>query len=282
MRAALGFLFLFFAALPTSNLLFPTGTIFAERLAYLPSAGLCLIAASWIVGGARDFGAVRRSRARLFVTVTLLLAARAVVRNPVWANDEALFTNLIRVSPDSAKAHYDFAYMSAENGNMRRALAHYSRAIEIYPAYWDAWAGRGRTERALGDAAASEKSYAESIRLAPYYENGYFGLGLAREDLGNTKGAQEAYSEGLRRNPRSLPLAYRLALLLSGEKRANAVHAWHRALAIDPGSLPARLGYAVWLRDAGRIGEAREQAREVLRRAPRHAAALKLMREIAP
>ena len=42
--AALGFLFLCIASLPTSNLLFPTGTIFAERLAYLPSAGFCLVA----------------------------------------------------------------------------------------------------------------------------------------------------------------------------------------------------------------------------------------------
>ena len=50
--AALGFLFLCVSSLPTANLLFPTGTIFAERLAYLPSGGFCLMAASWIVGRA--------------------------------------------------------------------------------------------------------------------------------------------------------------------------------------------------------------------------------------
>src|SRR5262249_4362223 len=36
--AAFGFLWLCLASLPTSNLAFPTGTIFAERLAYWPSA----------------------------------------------------------------------------------------------------------------------------------------------------------------------------------------------------------------------------------------------------
>ena len=112
-------------SLPTSNLLFPTGTIFAERLAYLPSAGFCLIAASWIVGRAPDLAALPRWRAGALAAVALLLAARTLVRNPVWSSDEALFTDMVRVSPESAKAHYDFAYMSAElasAGGRARAL----------------------------------------------------------------------------------------------------------------------------------------------------------------
>ena len=176
----------------------------------------------------------------------VLLAARTIVRNPVWASDEALFTNLVRVSPRSAKAHYDFAYMSADTGNPRRALAHYIRATEIYPGYWDAWAGRGRAERALGHLDASEKAYAESIRLVPSYENGYFGAGLAREESGDLAGAEARYHEGLRHNPRSLPLAYRLAVVLTAEKRPEARHAWHRALAIEPASPAVRSGYAQW------------------------------------
>jgi tetratricopeptide (TPR) repeat protein len=213
---ALGFLFFAAAALPTSNLLFPTGTIFAERLAYLPSAGFCLIAAWGICGGAAAFDSVSSARLLALTGIVLLLAGRAIVRNPVWASDEALFTNMVRVSPESAKAHYDFAYMSAETGSRRRALEHYTRATAIYPGYWDAWAGRGRMELALGDAAAAEKAYAESLRIHPGYESGYFGLGLAREDRGDREGAAKAYRDGLKWNPKSRPLARRLELL--GEK----------------------------------------------------------------
>ncbi len=280
MPAALGFLFLCVTALPASNLLFPTGTIFAERLGYLPSAGFCLIVAPWFVGSAPDFAAAGRRRLGVLAVVVLLLAARTIVRNPVWVSDEALFTNMVRVSPGSAKAHYDFAYVSAEVGNPGRALRHYVRAIQIYPGYWDAWAGRGRAERDLGDLAASEKSYAESVRLVPTYENGFYGLGLAREGQGDKKGAEDAYRQGLRHNPQSLPLAYRAALLLSAEKRPSAEHAWRRALAIDPASLPSRLGYAEWLAASGRREEARAQVREALRRAPRYAPALKMAAEL--
>jgi tetratricopeptide (TPR) repeat protein len=272
--AALGLLFLFAASLPTANLLFPTGTIFAERLVYLPSAGFCLIAASWIVGGAREVSEVPRARAALLAAVVLAFAARALARNPVWASDEALFTDLVRVSPASAKAHYDFAYMSLNKARPGPALEHYTRAIEIYPRYWDAWAGKGRAERALGRLGESEKSYAESLRQVPTYENGFFGLGLAREEQGNRAGAEEAYRTGLRHNPQSLPLAYRMALLLSAAGRPAALYAWRRALAIEPGSLPARLGYADWRLAGGQPEQAREQVREVLRRAPRYRPAL--------
>ncbi|HYX20345.1 MAG TPA: tetratricopeptide repeat protein, partial [Thermoanaerobaculia bacterium] len=242
--SALGFLFLGVSFLPTANLLFPTGTVFGERLAYLPSAGFCVIAGAWIAGG-RD--ALPPRRAAALAGIAFAFAARTLVRNPVWAGDEPLFTNLVRVSPDSAKAHYDFAYMSADVGRPRLALQHYARATEIYPGYWDAWAGKGRMERLLGNLDAAERSYARSLEIVSTYENGFFGLGLVREDRGDRSGAVEIYRRGLRHNPQSLPLAYRMALMLSAERRGNALFASRRALAIEPGSLPARLGFADWL-----------------------------------
>ena len=277
--SALGFLFLGVAFLPTANLLFPTGTVFGERLAYLPSAGFCVIAGAWLAGGASG-DALPPLRAAALAGVTLAFAARTVVRNPVWASDESLFTNLVRVSPASAKAHYDFAYMSADNGRPKRALEHYTRATEIYPAYWDAWAGKGRMERLLGDLDASERSYARSLAIVPSYENGFFGLGLVQEERGDRSGAAETYRRGLRQNPQSLPLAYRMALALSAERRGNALYAWRRALAIEPGSLPTRLGFADWLAGEGRREEALEQVRETLRLSPRYAPALARRREL--
>ncbi|HTY41526.1 MAG TPA: tetratricopeptide repeat protein [Thermoanaerobaculia bacterium] len=279
--SALGFLLLAAAFLPTANLLFPTGTIFGERLAYLPSAGFCVVLASWIAGPARTLSDLSGRRTALLAAVAFAYAARAVARNPVWASDEALFTDMVRVSPESAKAHYDFAYMAADNGRNRQALEHYGRAIAIYPKYWDAWAGKGRMERLLGDLDASEKSYAEALRLVPTYENGFYGLGLAKEERGDRGGAEAVYRRGLQPNPQSLPLAYRMAVVLSAENRPNALFAWRRALAIEPGSLPTRLGFADWLLAAGRRDEALAQVRETLRLSPRHRPALERLEKLS-
>jgi protein O-mannosyl-transferase len=278
--SAFGFLFLAVAVLPASNLLFPTGTIFAERLAYLPSAGFCVIAAAAITGGAAEIAALSNGRRLLLAAVALAYAGRCVVRNPVWQSDQALFTNLVAVSPGSAKAHYDFAYMSADLGRMRQTLEHDTRAVEIYPGYWDAWAGKGRAERELGRIADSEASYTQALRILPTYENGFYGLGLAREDRGDRAGAARAYRDGLRHNPQSLPLAYRAARLLAAEGNPAALHAWRRTLAIEPGSLPSRLGYAEWLLASGRRDEALSQLRETIRRGPRYAPARQRLLEV--
>ena len=244
---AAGLLFLVLAALPASNLLFPTGTIFAERLMYLPSAGFCLIAGAAVIGGANRFVEVPLARLSVIAALAVAFGARTVIRNPVWDSDLALFENLVRVSPASAKAHYDYAYASAEAGETRRALEHYAKATEIFPRYWDAWAGQGRMRRALGDLEGAEEDYAESLRRNPTYENGFFGLGLVREERGDLAGAEEAYRKGLAANPRSFPLAYRMAIVLSARGRPEARHAWHRALALAPDSKPAQRGYADWL-----------------------------------
>ena len=53
--------------------------------------------------------------------IVLLLAARSIVRNSVWWTDEGLFLNLVRTSPESAKAHYDIAYVWAGARQYERA-----------------------------------------------------------------------------------------------------------------------------------------------------------------
>jgi predicted Zn-dependent protease len=135
-------------------------------------------------------------------------------------------------------------------------------------------------ERELGDLAASETSYAEALRLAPFVENGSFGVGLAREKRGDLAGAESAYRDGLRTHPQSFPLAYRMAVVLSARRNPGALHAWHRALVLEPASLPARTDYAEWLAREGRLEEARHQLAEVLRRGPRYAPALRLRERI--
>jgi tetratricopeptide (TPR) repeat protein len=274
---ALGFLFFCLALLPASNLLFFTGTIFAERIAYLPSAGLCLAAGALLAGTAPRLSALAPSRRKLLAAVALLLAARTVVRNAVWWSDEALFLNLVRAAPASAKAHYDIAYIWAAEKQYARARGEYARATEIYDAYWDAWAGKGNMEKNLGLYDEAEESYGKAIEANPDYENGYFGLGLVREARGDLAGAEEIYEEGLDRKKDSLPLAYRLALARSERRWPEAVPDWKRALALGPETASVHAGYAKWLAREGKWEDAAGEARQTLRLAPGDQDSLRLL-----
>lgn len=277
---AFGFLFFCVALLPASNLLFSIGSVFAERLAYLPSAGLCLAAGSLAAGAAEGWRALAPRRRAVLAALTLVLSARAVVRNSVWWGDDALFWNLVRTSPDSAKAHYDIAYVLADEKQYRRARDEYEEATEIYEDYWDAWAGKGRMEKELGLYAEAEASYRKALEANSAYENGYFGLGLVYEARGDLARAEEIYRQGLVHKKDSLPLAFRLALARSRLGWPEALADWRRALALGSGLASVHEGFASWLARVGRPGEALHEAREALRRDPRSLPALRLVAEL--
>jgi protein O-mannosyl-transferase len=126
--------------LPSSNLLFPTGTIMAERLAYLPSLGICLLAghlgASFV---ARAPEAVKRRRGLTVAAIASidLLAASAATwrRNPAWKDNLTLATTDVVTQPESAKLQAGAGMFLAGAGRNDEAEAHLRRAIAIYPDY---------------------------------------------------------------------------------------------------------------------------------------------------
>jgi len=278
--AGFGFLFFVLAILPASNLIVSIGTVFAERLAYLPAAGLFLPAAVLAAGSAESWSAIGPRRKAVFLVAVLLLSARTIVRNSVWWGDEPLFLNLVRTSPDSAKAHYDLAYIWAEDRQYLRAREQYAIAADIYEDYWDAWSGKGRMEKELHLYDEAETSYRKAIEANPEHENGYFGVGLVREARGDIAGAEAIYREGLRHKSNSLPLAYRLALARSRLPWPQARDDWKRALELGEHVASVHEGYASWLASGGRIEEARPEAREALRRDPGYLPALCLLADL--
>jgi tetratricopeptide (TPR) repeat protein len=209
------------------------------------------------------------------------MSARTIVRNTAWADDEALFAANARTSPQSAKSHYNLGWVRAEAARFEEALAAYSRAVEIYPKYWDAWSGKGRCEMELGRLEEAAASYAQAIRINPSHENAHYGAGMVEERRGDDAAAARVYRAGLRRRPDSLPLAFRLATVRSRMAGADAGPDWKRALILAPGSIASRIGYGRWLFGRGRVAEAAAQAREAIRRSPRATDAWRLSAEIA-
>jgi len=121
--------------LPSSNLLFPTGTLMAERLAYLPLLGPCL--ALGHLGAA--YAARGRARALAVITASILaialLSALTWRRDPAWKDNLALATTDVATYPQSAKLQAGAGIFLASAGRDEEAETHLRRALEIYPDY---------------------------------------------------------------------------------------------------------------------------------------------------
>jgi len=133
-------LFAFGTFLPTSNLLFPIGTIMAERLLYLPAYGLiaCLVLTVYGIG--------ERTGMRVFALIVLFLALlacsfRTWERNPDWENDLTLADSTVRASPRSFKAHLLLARAlygaDARRSNLDRVIEEGERTVALLDALPD-------------------------------------------------------------------------------------------------------------------------------------------------
>ncbi len=111
---AFGVLFFFGMIMPTANILFPIGSIMAERFLYLPSIGFCLVAAPALLWLGRKAGGLlvaptsRGGTAVALILPGLVLAAlgaRTYARNDDWKDEFSLWTSAVEAAPNSFKVH---------------------------------------------------------------------------------------------------------------------------------------------------------------------------------
>jgi tetratricopeptide (TPR) repeat protein len=90
--------------LPTSNLLFPIGTIRAERFLYLPAVGLlgCVVMAAYALGSRMRSPLVAPT---LILVMTASFALRTWGRNTEWRDEVTLASTDVQTSPHSFKLH---------------------------------------------------------------------------------------------------------------------------------------------------------------------------------
>jgi len=147
------------AFLPTANLLMTIGTTMGERLAYVPSIGIVLLAAQGL----------RRIPGTAVVAAAVVLAfgARTFVRNGDWHDADVFYVKLAETSPGSAKAQYCLGCLRYARGNYREALGCYDRAIKIFPPYPEALNNRGCLLVQLGRIEEAKESFQQCLRFNP-------------------------------------------------------------------------------------------------------------------
>jgi len=118
------------AYLPTSNLLFPSGVVLAERALYVP-----VLLPAALVGYAVDW-ARRRSAPRAvglaIAVVSALLAARTLARMPVWRDNRTFLLTLLDEHPESYWGHWSAAAVLAGMGDTGAARREYARADSLF------------------------------------------------------------------------------------------------------------------------------------------------------
>ena len=311
----LAFALLLFALplLPVANLLFPIGTILAERLLYLPSAGVCLAAAAGVARLVeRAPSPRRRGLVAALAIVVAALALRSAWRFRDWRDDRAIFAAAVRLFPDNVRAQFNYGGASERARDDAAAEAAYRRALAVWPRFSDArynlagllgrsgrWREAAQEYRAAlaeqpgnvsylvnaghaaaqaGDPRAAIELLERAVDLDRSSGPGWTDLGAARLQIGDAAGALAAFREADRLEPGRPETAANIAMAHEAAGQpGEAVAAWRVAAAGRPGDAFLRYRIGRSLEAAGRADEAIAAYRESIRLAPETPVPLKAL-----
>lgn len=224
---AFGVLWFGAAYLPTSNLLFLTGTLLAERTLFLPSAGFAAVA-GWLVDRLRR----RRPCAGvlLLLLATGLLLGRSVARTPAWKDNRAVFSTLLREQPRSGRAQWVAGDLYLEQGEHARALAAYRSATRLLGGSYALRSAAGRRLLAAGLDGAGEHMLRGAWRDQPGIGDAPGRLAALYDRQGRWVEAEAAARAALAAGAGSVVQGHLLARALAGQGRHAEAAAARRAV----------------------------------------------------
>jgi len=226
----------------TANLLTPTGTVMGERLAYLPSAGLCLLVA---LIGIRLENYNQRLALLVLAVMVLALGTRTVFRNRDWKDNFTLFSAAVRVVPGSAKAHALLGLEYLRRGQLDSARSELRIAVRIFPDFPEAVENYALVEAQSGHKVEARQLFEKAmfltgktdlnynyraVNLAAWLvqqQEDYDALGILNQVIVDSPGEARAWSN-------RAVVRYRLSDLTSARIDAQ------EALRLDPTNPQAR------------------------------------------
>ena len=225
MPRAVGFGVLWFVitVLPTSNLVFLTGVLLAERTLFLPSVGLAA-GAGWMLAQ------LRRERPRTgavaILTVLSLLCCRTIARNPTWKNTATVFATLLREHPESGRAQWFAGDIHFARGDHVRGLAAYRRAVGMVGGSYTLLLEIGRGLLAVGFDQAGEHVLRRAWRDHPDFGFAPRLLAALYDRRGRWELAEEAARAALETDPNDVVQIHLLARSLAAQGHVeNAIAA---------------------------------------------------------
>jgi tetratricopeptide (TPR) repeat protein len=229
------------------NLLFPIGTIMAERLFYLPSLGLSLAAGTAVEQALANGRAVRPLLALLSI-VALGYATVDFSRAVEWRSPVTIFEAAARTYPSSARAQMELASAYGREGRVQEALDRFARATAIMPEYAAAWYNRANLLAREGRFAEAEPDYERALQHAPRLVQAWYNLALVRQSLGKLPQAVAAMERAAQSAPADPQIRLALAdLLLASGRLPEAISAYGAALAAGSDPVATRVNRGVAL-----------------------------------
>jgi len=273
-RAVLvGWLFFFFAILPTMGVIGFHPVIAADRHMYLPMLGF-FITVTYFLGLLYNTGGARRLFYYALPAVALLPAAGAefaLTRSYLeyWRDSESVYRYMLKSAPNVTVLHNNLANILGDTGRLREAVEHFEISLELKPGSAEVHNNLANVLADLGETDQALEHYRIALKLKPRFAVAHYNLAFLLEKLGKKQQAIEHYRKAVEIKPDYTRAWVQLGSLLEQTGRLDdAVDCYRRAIKLDPDCIIAHGRLGLVLARLGKIEDAIEQCGIVLKARP--------------
>ena len=163
----------------------------------------------------------------------------------------------IASAPDRALRHYQAGMRLLGPGDFQGAAAQFTKAIDIFPGYADAYLGRGKARQAAGESNAALADFEKAITIDPALELAYTARGTMERSEGDNQKALEDFTRSIHLHPTADAYYQRGLTYQALDQAKSAVDNYDLAVAHDPGAPYIYMARARARRDLGDLAGAR-------------------------
>jgi len=270
---AVGWLFFFFAILPTMGVIGFHPVIAADRHMYFPMVGL-LMAVTYYGGLLwRKAGAGKKwERLFLLVAVTILAASEFIMTRRYlrhWRDSERVYEYMLEYSPNVAILHNNLANFLGDKGRLEEAVSHFKRSLELKEGSAEVHNNLGNVLWELGRDTEALRHYRAALKLKPRFAPAHYNLAGLLAETGRLDAAASQYRKALEVEDDYVEAWTALGWVLAQKgEPAEAVKCYERAIELRPGYILAHGRLALVLAGLNRVEDAIKHCRIVLKARP--------------
>lgn len=195
----------FYIALAMESSIIPLPNLIFEYRVYLPSSGFFIMVTTATFLIVSRLG-LRTSLRSVVLALSMLLTCMVYAtyaRNELWTDNVRLWEDIVRKSPNNAKARNNLGTWYDQQGNYSAAIREFETSLTLAPNMAGTYLNLGNAYDSKGLTKKAIEFYLKAIDLNPWYADAYNDLGSAYSSVGLLDQALESYKTAIRLNPAS-------------------------------------------------------------------------------
>jgi len=243
-----GWLWFLGTLIPVIGLVQVGGQTMADRYFYIPSIGLFIALVFELADVGRNWRVAPSLSAGIAGAVLLILATLTNAQIQLWRDSFTLFEHTLAVTPANLHIEHNLGLAMGGSGRYDEAAAHFEKAIQIDPKFYESLVGMGVTRDFQGRLPEAIDYFQAAIRSQPDVPTAHVYLGRVLWKQNNDQAALEEIRRASQLAPddANIRADFGLALQLMG-RIPEAIEQFHEALRMNPNNaeVHANLGLAL-------------------------------------